>query len=271
MATLEMNLDQLNSDVQSMKSTITSKGVTVEDSTPLAHFPDKINEVYDKGSVDGVKAKNDEMWKKLLNNGKRRNYDYYFMGRAWNDDTFNPTCDIICDYDCMVSMFQYSRIQDLRGILNRNGVVLDVSAGGNMTNMFYGSSITHMPTLDLRMGKGVNLFSGLTSLETVEKLIVNESYGIGGNFFQNCTSLYEITFEGNINYNLNLQWCPLNTASIVNVVEHLWDGASGKTLTLNKTAVNNMTFPHTSAQSGITYNSWDNLESSKGNWTIALV
>lgn len=261
----------------SIANAIRSKlGIT--DKINAQSFPEKINEVYEKGSVDGVKEKNDAMWKELLNGGKSRGYDYYFMGRAWNDSTFNPTYDIKVGYDCMVSMFQDCGIQDLRGILNRNGVVLDVSEGGNMTNMFFRAKITHMPTLNLIKGKPAGLFSGLTSLQTVEKLIVNEYYAIGSSFFQNCTSLYEITFEGNINYNLNLQWCPLNTASIVNVVEHLWEGSLGKTLTLSGDAVSKMEFPHTSAESGTTYNSWDELIASKvvkvddvARWTITTL
>lgn len=235
-------------------------------------FPDKINEVYEKGSVDGVKAKNDEMWKKLLNNGNSKGYDFFFMGRAWNDDTFNPTCNIKVGYDCMVSMFQYCGVQDLRGILARNNVVLDTSEGGNMTNMFLGARIVHMPTLNLTKGKPCGLFYELTSLKTVEKLIVNENYAFGQSFFQNCKSLYEITFEGNIGTNLNAQWCPFKKESIINIIEHLWDGAVGKKLVLNKKAVNDefgidvddeTTFPEGSE--------YYVLRHSKDNWDIDYI
>lgn len=230
---------------------------------------EKIPQVYEAGIRDGVKAKNDEMWKKLLNNGNSKGYDFFFMGRAWNDDTFNPTCDIKVGYDCMVSMFQYCGIQNLRGILNRNGVVLDTSEGGNMANMFLGAKIVHMPTLNLTKGKSSGLFYGLTSLLTIEKLIINENYIFSSAFFQNCTSLYEVAFEGNIGTNLDAQWCPFDTPSIINIVEHLWDGASGKTLTLSEAAVLEMEFPHTSKESGITYNSWDELINTKPNWSIS--
>lgn len=241
-------------------------------------FADKVNEVYEKGAIDGVKAKDDAMWKELLNNGNTKSYAYYFMGRAWNDNTFNPKYNIKVSYDNMVSMFQDCGIKDLRGILNRNGVVLNISEGGNMTNMFHRAQITHMPTLDLKRGKPAALFNGLTQLLTIEKLIVNENYTFSSAFFQNCTSLHTVSFEGNIGTNLNAQWCPFDTPSIVNTVEHLWDGAREKNLTLSEDAVINMKFPHTSKESGITYNSWEELIASKvvkvddvDKWKISLV
>lgn len=230
---------------------------------------EKIPQVYEAGIRDGIKTRDEEFWKEYLNDGKSTSYVYSFAGKRWNDTTFNPRKDIVVGYNTAVSMFQNSGIQDLRGILNRNGVVLNTSEGGNMTNMFHNAKITHMPTLNLKKGSSASLFSGLTSLLTIEKLIVNENYVFGSAFFQNCTSLYEIAFEGNIGTNLNAQWCPFNTPSIINIVEHLWDGASGKTLTLSEAAILEMEFPHTSKESGITYNSWDELINTKPNWLIS--
>ena len=87
------------------------------------------------------------------------------------------------------------------------------------------------------------------------------------------TKLKNITITGAINCN---GWgfsknTLLTTASIISIVEHLYDNATSKTVTFSQTAVNNMIFPHTSEQSGVIYNSWDELVDTKQNWTITTV
>jgi hypothetical protein len=89
--------------------------------------------------------------------------------------------------------------------------------------------------------------------------------------FSACKALEEINVMSPITQKFAIASTQvLNTASIVSVIEHLSDSTTGKTATFSQTAVNNMTFPHTSTQSGVTYNSWDELIATKQNWTISL-
>ena len=46
---LKENIDQLNSDIQNIKSSITDKGVEIPDGTPLSEYGDKVTEVYKVG------------------------------------------------------------------------------------------------------------------------------------------------------------------------------------------------------------------------------
>ena len=71
----------------------------------------------------------------------------------------------------------------------------------------------------------------------------------------------EVAFEGIIGQDIDFQSCPLNKASILSIVEHLSTTASGKTLTLKQTAVNN----------AFTTQEWNTLIAPKSNWTISLV
>jgi hypothetical protein len=74
-----------------------------------------------------------------------------------------------------------------------------------------------------------------------------------------------------IGQNIDFAQSPLSTKSIVGIFEHLSESVTGNTLTLKQTAVDDMVFPFTSEQSGITYYSWDELVETKANWTISLV
>ena len=116
-----------------------------------------------------------------------------------------------------------------------------------------------------------NMFSSCTSLKRIPKLIVGANTGFA-NTFNGCEALEELYIEGTIAKNgLNLQYSQnLNTKSIVSIVEALSTTTEGLTITLSETAVNNMIFPFASDSSGVTYNSWSELESTKEKWTIVL-
>lgn len=54
MATLEMNVNQANSDFQSIKTAITDKGVTIDDGTKTSEYASKVEEVYEAGQQSMV-------------------------------------------------------------------------------------------------------------------------------------------------------------------------------------------------------------------------
>lgn len=54
MATLKMNVNQVNSDFQSIKTAITDKGVAIDDGTKTSEYADKVSDVYEAGQKSMV-------------------------------------------------------------------------------------------------------------------------------------------------------------------------------------------------------------------------
>ena len=194
------------------------------------------DEVYEAGK----QAKENDFWEVFQDGGKTQNYYYAFAYGRFNDSNYNPKYDIRCSSGTTPSryMFYQSGITDTK-----------VGIYANANNLY-------------------QAFNAATQLETIRLLNVYETTTFD-TAFNNCTSLKNITFEGVIGLDIDIHWSPLTTESIVNIIEHLSTTASGKTLTLNTKAVNSMVFPYTSAESGITYNSWNELIATRNNWTIS--
>lgn len=241
----------------------------ITDKINAQNFPDKVNEVYDKGKYDEWS----EVWDSIQQNGARKNYNYMFRSQSWNDTSFKPKYDIkpsSCN-----AMFARAAINDLesclaKGGINGEGVALDLSNSTDVAELFGTSDITVAPELNFSKSNPASVFYNCTKLHTVRKFIINKSRAYSYTFYY-CTALTNIKFEGEIGKTISFQYSPLNTASIVSIVECLASDVTGQTLTLKQTAVNAMSFPFTSEQSGITYNSWDELIANKTNWTFSLV
>ncbi len=227
-------------------------------------FSDKVNEVYDKGKYDEWS----EFWDDLQENGKRSGYDYAFYGGGWTDQNFKPKYDI-CTNGNIVRGFYSCKITDLAGILESQGLKFDVSKSANVEALFAGSSITHIPEIKTSSScKGYSAtFSGCGELVKIDKLYFHESMTVGVSF-NNCNKLTDITIDGIISVSFDAQHSPLNTKSIVSIVEHLSDNATDKTVTFKKTAVNNAFGINVDDETTYTQE-WKNLRNSKANWTFA--
>lgn len=117
-------------------------------------------------------------------------------------------------------------------------------------------------------------FAGCKKLKEIGTMIINDGarFDVSNHPFFNCIELQTIeTIVGNIINSVNFQWCPLNKASIKNVVNALSATASGQTLTLKLTAVQKAFETSSGANNGNTSEEWLALVESKSNWTITLV
>ena len=198
---------------------------------------------YDEGFEAGKKAEYDAFWD-AFQLAKRKNWNYMFQDKSWNDATFYPKHDLVIT-GTAASLFRYCGITDLEGRLNECGVVLDTSACTSLNCGFGESTLTIVPTLDLRKCPDTSstngLFSGCHALTTIRKLIVVETTFFS-NAFGNCYELKNITFEGVIGNDINFaQSTKLTKESITSIVSALSENiniARGKTLTLSKEAVN---------------------------------
>ena len=182
----------------------------------------------------GMQYEYDRIWDDVQQNGNRTYYNNYFTGRGWvSGVTYNPKYPITCTANGATSMFSNSYVTD---------TLVPITISGANASVFYGSSIVTIPLLIIG--------SGLTTMS---------------DWFNNMTKLENITFEGEIYLSTSFaQSTKLTARSMVNIVEHLSDTASGKKLTFNSTAVNNADWSTTD------YSSFDELILTKPNWTIGV-
>lgn len=151
MAKIETNINQLNSDVQAMKSTIIAKGVDVEDNTPLADFAGKIAEVYDKGEK--------EWWRLFQNNGARNHYVDAFKYQYWTDKVYNPIYPIIAQSYGLQNTYNNSYITDTK---------VPITVYGQMAGSFTNSSIVTIRKLILNnVTTLTNPFGGCKALKNI--------------------------------------------------------------------------------------------------------
>lgn len=295
------NINQVNSDFQAIKTAITNNGVVIEDGTRTSQYGEKVNEVYEQGKQSAY----DEFWDKFQINGNRTNYQYGICGHGWTLDTFKPKYSVKPTHANGIFLY-CGVIADLGQLFKDRGLILDFSQCTNSDQMFLGSYFTALPVLDFRKvtTTSYGLFNSCTRLKKIELIMLN----INGNqqfsaSFNSCSALTDIAFSGVIGQTLNMQWSPLNRVSIMGraltseqyenltendklynvitingvyyyggIIPALKSDATGKTLTLKKSAVNEAfginvddeaTYPEGSE--------YYTLRHSKDNWTISYV
>lgn len=205
--------------------------------------------VYDAGFAkgasadyeDGQNAAMSEFWDTFQRNGTRTDYRFAFA-YGFDDTNFKPKYDMIpslCE-----RMFASCRVTDVTAALERAGVVLDTSNSTNIIYMFASSYCKRVPPISAESTTSVAGAFGWSYIETIDKLILKtDGTNTFGSTFNGALSLVNITIEGVIGQNINFEACKtLSADSIRSIIEHLSDTASGKTLTLSKTAVGNADF-----------------------------
>lgn len=212
---------------------------------------------YQAGFDAGKQAEYDAFWDVYQDNGNRTDYNNAFFGPGWDDTTFKPKYDIVPTGRDNGGMFSYSSITDIKGILEKQGVKLDLSLC-NTETMFTWAHNTKLPVMDYSASTGVSFYYSYL-LKSIDKVILKTDGSQLFNF-AGANSLQEVVFEGVIGQNMDLSACPLSKASIENVMSVLSDNTTGKTATFKKTAVNN----------AFTADEWNALVATKPNWTITL-
>ena len=204
------------------------------DSGAMAHYlNENIPEVYTQGVKD---------WWLVFQQGKEEyGYRNAFWGGSWTDETYKPVIDIVA------------------------------LSGKNHNEMFRGTSVTDVKVVvDFKQSGSTYVF-GSGYIEKIPLLKVTESVTYE-NWFTNDTALADITMSGVIGNDIDFRSSPLNKASIESIMGCLSATASGKTLTLKKTAVNtafgiNVDDTNTYPEGSEYYI----LRHSKDNWTVNYV
>ena len=216
----------------------------------------------------------DEWWDKFQNYGNRRGYAGAFAN--WPTNLIYPKYNIINGSGDAVYMFAYwgnldspvEQSVDLAARLEQCGVTLDLSKATNVQNLFYRNTVvTRVPPLNLSSSNyNYNLFYRCEKAVTIGTITAKQSAEWQSGAFYHCDALENITFTpGTIGNSIQFQHSTkLTPESIESIIEGLSDSVSGKTCSINSTAVNNLISEWGSQ-------GWMSLVQSKPNWTITTV
>jgi hypothetical protein len=232
-------------DYSSACDTIRGKTDTTEliKSNELAS---KIEAVYQKGYEQGKSEGGtpdnfyDTFWDANQQNGQRIHYGSAYSSPTvnmliWTDSTFIPKFDM--RPSTIASMFGYSDIEDIKGILNRLGRVFDTSNCTDFTQAFRGSAVVYPPDLDLIKAPHLNgTFNSCKKVKSIVLKNVQSTMTYVNNPFRDCEQLTDVSIEGTIGSTVSFANSPLlSTQSIDNIIGCLADlaGQTAQTITLH--------------------------------------
>ena len=249
-----------------------ARGAASTEKYSIDEMPEKISEAVDsafdggwfdghqqginEGIDAGKKSQYDEFWDNYQNEGNRTNYSFAFSQAGWKDITFKPKYEI--KPTSASGMFYYCNISDLRGILEDQGVVLDLSKVTDFANFFQASSIKYIGVVDITGAttKIGSIFQNCYQLQEISEFIVKESNTFGNSAFGNCAALYLIKISGTLGSSIGFPTSSLLTheslMSIINALKKLDTGITA-TLTLHEIAKSSLT---DSEKATITQKGW---------------
>lgn len=180
---------------------------------------------YSKGYQDARQS----FWHALQQGGNRTNYEAFFLGSYWTDNSFKPIYDL--NPTAVKQMFYSSPITNLKQLLIDCGVVLNTSKADYFTQMFQQAKVTHLPIIDMSNATNVTQFCSYTPVVEIEKIISHKNIPWNNSFFQ-CSELTEIRFEGEIGSN-GLSFADskkLSRESLLSIVNALKDFSAENTI-----------------------------------------
>ena len=227
---------------------------------------------YNRAYEAGRQEKNCSLMTAFQQGGERVSYVDAFSTQYWTDEVFRPIFNM--NVTSGIRMFKQCSITDLKGILERQGVVLDTSACGNLYEFMSGSTITRTPAIDASLCPTLTqTFYNCLYLVSIEKLIVSaDGSTTFDNTFYNCKELVHLVIEGVVGgKGIHLKWSvKLDKVSITSVINALSTTTTGLTVTFSKTAVDTAFATTEGGADGSTSAEWLALVATRSNWTIAL-
>ena len=215
---------------------------------------------FSEGHMAGEEVAHNTFWDAIQEGGKRTTYTYAFA--YWGNIEFYPKHQIkptLCGY-----LFFCSKIKTIP-----EGTPIDFSQATSMTYIFSSCSVEAV-YVDISTVSSSDLsamFGWSSNIRYINHIILKDDGSQKLNYmFDNCYALESVAFSGKFGANISFSACTkLDHDSIASIVNALLETASGKTLTLSKTAVNK------AFEGGSTGAEWLDLIATKSNWTISLV
>ena len=266
MANLLENINQACADFSNIKKAITDKGVEIASGTPSSEYADKVSEVYDAGKAyaysnpqtptDGRECLT--YWYAHLNFELGRIWDEYWESES--GDTIIPANDEATWLDELEYPSGTSRVTIFDEALTTIAWIEDYfsnEAIGIPTKKFTGVlNMEAATSAHLLYGRGSKVRDAGTVILPKSPNFKTTRYTFG--LMYNLTT---IRFIGTIQNDFGIWDSPLDGDTIRHIVSILSDSVEGKTLTLNRMAV----------ELAMPWEFWDELIATKKNWTISLV
>lgn len=188
-------------------------------------FSPIVNYGYDKGLEEGKKAQYDAFWDVYQNYGAEVHDGRAFVGYGWNDNTFYPKYDIVCDNKRGDALFQLCQVTNIKARLEECGVRLDTSKATNLYQAFQYCATTELPEINVSKATGIyQTFASCSNLTKIDKVILS-SDGTAPEMtttFAGSSALVDIVFEGVIAKSITMSNCSkLSVDSAKSVIEHL--------------------------------------------------
>lgn len=208
----------------------------------LTQIAENEQKVYEAGK----KAEHDSFWDAFqIRDGKlRASYEYGFQ--AWRGSSFKPKYDLVLSGPYNTQAFRQAQGFDLYDMTVGRGVAFDTSGATTLNAVFNQSAIGKIPPLDLSsctsMPSTFSAMGRMSGYTTTDIVLNNLREDCTFNkTFDNAPNLENIMITGTIGQNgFDVRSCTkLSKASIESIINALSDTATGKTLTLSKTAVGN--------------------------------
>lgn len=231
----------------------------------------------------GQKSEYDRFWDAYQENGNRVNYMGAFSGTCWTQEILKPKYKIAptdgtsttlrngaemfyrcnrsgitrLDFSQIADKFDFSKCVNLSNLFNSSSVdniYVDASSAENMSAAFSrGDSGLGAISITLKISEKLTKISNMFGYnDQLETLIFTDDSVIA-------TS------------GLDLHWSTkLSKASILSIFNALSTTATGKSLKISLTAVNNAFETSEGLADGSTSDEWTTLIASRSNWTVAL-
>lgn len=189
----------------------------------------------------GKKSQYDDFWDAYQQNGNLLNYASAFSGKGWTKEIFKPKYSIKPTYARL--MFNYGGNNcniDMVELSKELGIVFDFSKTTSFYQCFCGGFFKRLGVIDTTSATSLDSMFVEFGGDTIDKLIIRPDGSTGcGSSFTSANKLRNITIEGVIGKDWNMQWCPLSKDSIISVINALSSTTSKLTVTFKKTAINN--------------------------------
>jgi hypothetical protein len=210
----------VNEKMTAIADNIRDKTGTAEPLT-LDDMASGVNEVYNAGIDEGTL----NFINLLTNNGTRSGYIRFFSGTDFSDYTFPETL-----YPRSIGrmFYDYRGTKIPKGLDCGNAHTGGGSEGDSVVALCgYSTELVEFPDINIpAMGYWYQAFYGCSKLEKIEKMRLAKTPVATTMFngtFQNCTSLKSVTFEGEIQCNINFAQSPLTIECMKHTIMHLKD------------------------------------------------
>lgn len=197
-----------------------------------------------------------------------------FAGSGWRVENFRPTQDIIIGelYNANHCFYYNAANVDLVEWCEQLGINISLKPY-SVLSMFQGSKFTRIPEVDVTNTAALSsTFAYCDQLVTIDKLVLKEDgTNTFSSTFYDCKALENITIEGVIGKDVQIQWSKKLTKASLQSIMNARSATATFSISVSKVAVNKAFETSVGANDGSTSAEWLALVNEKPNCTVSVV